>query len=305
MKYHAGLLNEHKAFLGLNSLLGAVRTDEFFSNHVEHFLYRASCVLSSLHNMHLAKEQTVMLIGNYIKQIEFGEDKKIAVSAEPLFFVYAQIPTCLTLLVAMQNDILLVLQKLLKISGEVPSSLNKAMKKGVCHYGFSKSIEKKLKDYWESGGKYLREVRDINEHHLALVDYSYFKYEKEPGQVVIYLPDNPEIKAPKRFTYLKEIDAFETIASGFESINSLMKSVLDDEGIQPTPFTPSLSMGQMGSLEIPQNRTLGLMINIQSKEATSSELKVTLDTIEIRQVIPPQEGGGNISMRKMLLDSEI
>lgn len=305
MKYHAGLLNQHGAFQGLNSLLGAVGSERFFSNSVEHFLYRASCVLSSLHNMHVAKEQTVALVRSYIKQIEFGADKKIAVSAEPLFYVYAQIPTCLTLLVAMQNDILLILQKLLKINGEVPSSLSKAMKKGVCHYGFSKNIEARLKSYWDCGGKYLRDVRDINEHHLALVDYSYFKYEKEPGQVVIYLPDNPESKSPKSFTYSKELDAYEAIASGFESINSLITTFLNDMGIEPTPFTPSLSMGQMGSLELPQNRTLGLMINIQSREATDTGFKIVLDTVEIKQVIPDRKNVGNISLRKMKVDSEL
>lgn len=305
MKYHAGLLNQHNAFQGLSSLLGTVGSEEFFSNPVEHFLYRASCVLSSIHNMNAAKEQTAALVRNYIKQIEFGQNKKIAVSAEPLFYVYAQIPTCLTLLISMQNDLLLILQRLLKISGEVPSSLNKAMKKGVCHYGFSKSIEEKLKDYWENGGKYLRDVRDINEHHLALVDYSYFKYETEPGQVVIYLPDNPESKSPKRFTYLREIDAYDTIVSGFESINSLVETILNNEGIEPAPFTPSLSLGQMGSLEMPQSRTLGLMINIQSTEATNIGVKIVLDTVEIKQVIPEKESGSNISMRKMKVDSEL
>jgi hypothetical protein len=148
-------------------------------------------------------------------------------------------------------------------------------------------------------------VRDINEHHLALVDYSYFKYETDPGQVVIYLPDNPEVKSPKKFTYLNEIDAFETIAGGFSSINALMESILDDAGIKPTPFTPVLSMGQMGSLETPQNRTLGLMINIQSKEVSEKGVKIVLDTIEIKQIIPEKEGDGNISMRKMKVDNEL
>jgi hypothetical protein len=305
MKYHIGLLNEYGVFQRLNSLLSDSGYGEPFSNRIEHFLYRASCVLSSLRNMYAAEENTVVLVRSYIKQIEFGADKKISVSAEPLFYVYAQIPTYLTLLVAMQNDILIILQKLLNISGEVPSSLNKAMKKDVVRYGFSSEIQQALKVYWESGGKYLRDVRDINEHHLALVDYSYFKYENDPGQVVIYLPDNPEAKSPKRFTYLKEIDAYETIAQGFNNINSLMDSILMGIGIEPTPFTPSLSMGQMGDLVKPQNRTLGLMINIQSREVSEEGAKLVLDTIEIKQIIPETEGGGNISLRKMKVDNEI
>ncbi len=255
--------------------------------------------------MYAAEAQTVTLVRSYIKQIEFGPDKKITVSAEPLFYVYAQIPTCLTLLIAMQNEILVILQKIMNINGEVPSSLNKAMKKGLCSYGFSKEIHQAVKSYWDTGGKYLRDVRDINEHHLALVDYSYFKYENEPGQIVIYLPDNPEVKSQKKFTYLNEIDAYESIASGFESLNALVESILENIGINPTPFTPALSMGQMGTLEEPQNRTLGLMINIQSREASEQGIKIILDTVEIKQVVPQKEGHGNISLRKMKVDSEL
>ena len=115
MKYHTGLLNTHGYFLRLASSGSLPNYDEKLASLVEQFLYRASCILSSLHSMHEAEKQTVMLVRTYIKQIQFGEDKKVAVSAEPLFFVYAQIPACLSLLVAMQNDMLVIFQKIFGI----------------------------------------------------------------------------------------------------------------------------------------------------------------------------------------------
>ena len=163
--------------------------DEKLASLVEQFLYRASCILSSLHSMHEAERQTVMLVRTYIKQIQFGEDKKVAVSAEPLFFVYAQIPACLSLLVAMQNDMLVIFQKILGIKNEVPSSLNKAMKKGLKKFGFEDTIDTAFSEYWRSGGEYIRDVRDVNEHHLALVDQSFFKYDHDPGQVIVCFPE--------------------------------------------------------------------------------------------------------------------
>lgn len=305
MKYLPALLNEYNYFQRTSGLLSALGADVGFSNRLEHFLYRASCVLVSLKNMYSAEEQTVMLVRSYIKQLEFGSDNKIAVSAEPLFHVYAQIPSCLTLLVNMQNELLLILQKAFDVKGEVPSSLNKAIKKGLTKFGFSKSVEEKISDYWCNGGKYLRDVRDVNEHHLALVDCSFFKFDSDPGQIVIYLPDNPEVKSPKRFTYTKEIDAFETISIALLNINVLIESLLEEAGLQETHFQSVLSIEQMGLLETPLNRTLGLMINITSQEKTEKGMTVKLDTVEIKQVIPIKEGGGNISVRKMKTDYEI
>ena len=218
MKYLTGLLNTHGYFLRLTSLGSHPNYDEKLATLVEQFLYRASCILSSLHRMHEAERQTVMLVRTYIKQIQFGEDKKVAISAEPLFFVYAQIPACLTLLIAMQNDLLAILQKIIGIKNEVPSSLNKAMKKGLKNYGFSDAIDKVFVEYWRNGGEYIRDVRDVNEHHLALVDQSFFKYEHDPGQVIVCFPDNPQVKSRSKFTYKEEIDAYTAIAQSISSL---------------------------------------------------------------------------------------
>lgn len=255
--------------------------------------------------MHEAERQTVMLVRSYINQINFGSRNKIAVSAEPLFYVYTQIPACLTLLVSMQNETLVILQKAIGIKGEVPSSLNKAMKKGLDKYGYPKNIASLFSEYWSDGGKYLRDVRDVNEHHLALVDQSYFQYESDPGQVIVCFPDNPETKSPSRFQYQKEIDAFNTISDGLKDLNDLLEAALKELGVKSKEFTPSLSLGELGDLSIPQNRTLGLMINIQSREQTESGVNLVLDAIEISQIIPNEDGGGNVAVRKMKTDQEL
>ena len=289
----------------LSSLNAHPNYDEKLASVVEQFLYRASCILSSLQNMYEAERQTVMLVRTYIKQIKFGNEKKIAVSAEPLFFVYAQIPACLSLLVAMQNDMLIILQKIIGINGEVPSSLNKAMKKGLKKYGYPEKIGSAFAAYWSNGGEYIRDLRDVNEHHLALVDQSYFKYEGDPGQVIVCFPDNPKVKSRLKFTYQEEIDAYTTIAYSLKEIHTLMDGVLKYLGIEKNQHTPSIAFGNLGELGAAQNRTLGLMINVQSREKTESGVKLILDTVEMSQVIPDTDGAGNVAVRKMKTDREL
>ncbi|WP_420629434.1 hypothetical protein [Candidatus Leptofilum sp.] len=305
MRYQPNLLNEYGVFQRLNTLLRASGEDEPFANRLEHFLYRSSCILASLRNMYVAEEQTVLLVRNYIKQIEFDSSSRIAVSAEPLFFVYSQIPACLTLLVILQNELIGIFQKIEGIKRAVPSSLNKAFKKGLATYGFSKGVSDQVNKYWLNGGKYIRDLRDVNEHHFALVDHSYFHFENDPGQILILLPDNPERKSIKNFTYREENDAFNTLSKGFLAINDLVESILEEFGYTQEPFTSSIYLAHMGTFEVPQNRTLGLMINTKSRTQTENGIQLILDTIEVRQIIPEKEGEGNIAIRKLITDSEI
>ena len=109
MHYIPKILNERNAFLRLNTLMRDSERNEKLVVKIEHFLYRATCVLVGLSRMYVAEGMSVNLVRSYLKQIKFGADRKIAISAEPLFEVYSQIPAALSQLVNMQNQILPIL----------------------------------------------------------------------------------------------------------------------------------------------------------------------------------------------------
>lgn len=305
MRYVPRLLNQNSMFLCLNTASRDTKGNENLTSKIDHFLYRASCVLKSLESMQAAEALSVNLVKSYIGQIKFGKDLKIAISVEPLFEVYAQIPSALSQQVNMQNQVLPILQSYLGIKASVPSSLKDALKVGIEKYGFSPEISSLINEYWRSIGNFIRDVRDINEHFVALVDFSYFKYEKDPGQILIFLPDNPEEKSPSKFTYKNENDAFETISEGLHQLNNLFEKIFSTLGVKPSQFENSLYMKHMGSLGEEQERTLGLMVNITKYEDSPTGRKLYLDTVEIQQIIPSEPGKGNIAVRKMVPDSEV
>lgn len=305
MHYVPRVLNQKNAFQGLNSLMRDTHGNEKFVSKIEHFLYRATCVLISLERMYAAEGMSVNLVRSYIRQIKFGKDRKIAISAEPLFEVYSQIPSALSQLINMQNQILPILQTALEINGSVPSSLNNAVKTGIKRYGFPDEVVNLINEYWVNGGKYLRDVRDINEHFVALVDFTFFKYQSDPGQILVLLPDNPEDKSPDKFTYNNELDAFEIISNGFTQLNFLIEGILNNIGIKPKPFENSIFLKHIGTLEEKQERTLALMIDITKSETSEKGTKLYLDTIELQQIIPKEPGKGNLAVRKVKPDHEV
>lgn len=305
MHYLPNLFNQRGMFLKLNGVLRHKDTNAKLKSKIDRFLYCASCVLKSLDNMSRAEGQSVTLARSYLKQLKFPESRRIALSVEPLFEVYAQIPTCVTSIVVMQNLILEITQGICEVKSSVPSSLNEAMKKGLKSYGFSIEVDKLISDYWNNGGKFIRSIRDINEHHGVLVDQTFFEYKTDPGQILIFFPDNPETKSPSKFTYENEYDAFNTLVASINVLNKLIESICDIKEVKPLVFTNELRMGHMGELIENQERTLGLMINIDKSEHSNNGVKLLLDTIELMQIIPKEKGGGNIAIRKLKTDNEV
>ncbi len=306
MRYLPRLLNDREFFQELNSALENIKKpNEKLTLKIEHFLYRASCVLYSLERMYSAEQASVNIVRSYIKQIKFPDNGRISVSVEPLFEVYSQIPAALSQLVNMQNLLLEIFQGLFEIKKSVPASFRKAVTNGLTKYGFDKYTSTLVSAYWEKNGLLIRNLRDLNEHYIALVDHTFFSYTKDPGQILVLLPDNPETKSGDKFLYKNELDAYETIANGLIHLDALVSMVLEKLEYKPKRFESSLYMGHMGSLEEEQERTLGLMITITKVEKTESGSKLHLDTVEIQQIIPAREGAGNIAVRKLKTDSEI
>lgn len=303
MHFLPNTLNSHQFFKLFPELLTKKEFPEDAKRKIYRFLYRTSCLLTSRESIYHSEATTVNLINQYDKQFTFAEGtkKRFSVSVETLFNIYSQIPTCLSNLVQMQDLIVPILKDIYQLKFSSPTSFRKAMN-NIDNYGFNDAVKTELKKYWKEYGEYLRNVRDVNEHFDALVDQTFFDQESKPGQILIFLPDNPEIKSSKKFTYEKEIDAHLTIMKNVESLNEIFNVVMNDLGINQGQYTRTHEMGQMGTFEKPMNRTLGLMISITN---TESGQKLSLDTIEFKQIIPKDKKSGNIELRKMVPDHEL
>lgn len=304
MRYLPGKLNQAKLFFSLNSVMSDTRADHKVQDLISQFLYRATCVIVSVEKMIIAQKFATDLVDAYKQQIIFGEDNRIAVSVEPLFEVYAQIPSALSQIVIMQNQILKICEFYFKINGNAPSSFNKALKKNLTQYGFTQELADLVTDYWENGGKYVRDVRNINEHHKSLVDNSFYIISGEETRISVLLPDNPEVKSINDLRYANEIDAVDVIIRSLRELDQLFSDIFSDFKENEKPFTQSLELAHMGDLVEEQERTLGLLINITDYDATEEGTKIKLDTIEIKQTLP-NENGGNVSVRKMVPDNEL
>jgi len=251
-----------------------------------------------------AQNTALELVDIYRSQLKPGKLGRIAVSVEPLFEVYAQIPAALSQLIVMQNQLLKICEFHFDINGNAPSSLNKALKKCLTKFGFSEEVDRLFNHYWRENGEFIRNIRNINEHHSALIDYTFYELLDEKSKITILLPDNPEVKSQNKFTYKNSLDAVQTVIQSFRALDKLVTDLFSIDPKKIELFQPSLSLSQVGELVPGEERTLGLMINILNHVVSETGVKLVLDTIELSQIVP-KDGSGNLSVRKLVPDSEL
>ena len=299
MHYLPKLLNENGFFLQLASLNPNPKSSSSLIHKIERFLYRGTCALQSLLAMQHSLRESEKLALEYKDQLAFNSKNRVPFACSELFLAYAQIPATLSSIVLMQNQLLRLISELTGQGENIPKSMNDAIKKGIGKFGFDEKITDLINEYWAHSGRYIREVRNVNEHFDALVDYTFFQYKSNIGTVLIFLPDNPETKSPKKFEYNKEKNAIEVLYDGFKSINKLIEEICDLEKIPKGQFRPSVAVNHINDLNNNVEKTLGIFISVeQVKDGMRG-----LHTMELRQ--KENNGQPKYEFRNLKTDKEL
>ena len=210
MEYIADLFNDQKLF----QRIGAWINKRSGNKLLIEFLFRASGAYLSLLRM---RSLSAMCINQYLvhkHQLKIL-DEKIVFWSPTLIELLNQFSPYLSSLRIMQD---LILPLYLKESGariSSPASLADAVDK-LEKYRLDSSIKDLIKEYWKKVGKRVKQYRDIDQHYGNIVKHSFLSI-MPIEKLVILLPDNPEDKKPKSFTYKKNIDALPFFESSFNA----------------------------------------------------------------------------------------
>ena len=301
MHYLPNLLNENKFFLHLASLNPNPKSSASLTNKIDRFLYRGTCALQSMLAMKHSLTESEKLGLEYKEQLRFDSKNRVPFACSELFLAYAQIPATLSSIVIMQNQLLRLISAITEQGQNIPKSMNDAFKKGIEKFGFDEQLTKLLNNYWNNGGKYIREVRNVNEHFDALVDYTFFEFKNNIGTVLIFLPDNPETKSPKIFTYKLEKNAINVLFDGIKAINELLSTICELKAIPKGQFQPSIIVNQVANLNENAEKTLGVFISVEQIIDGARGLH----TMELKQKGILDNGQPELEFRKLKTDKEL
>jgi hypothetical protein len=136
-------------------------------------------------------------------------------------------------MVVLQNSLLDVIGDRIGRRGTLPSSLRNFIERSAHYPWFDSKVLALLRFYWDQGGETLRQYRDIDQHFYVFTQHAFLDLAGEP-KIRIFLPDNPESKSPRQFTFHKEVDALSCCPTEFQRLHDTIEAVAEVFGFAPS-----------------------------------------------------------------------
>ena len=186
------------------------------------------------------------------------KDDRIIFLSPTMVELLTLIPPSLASLVVMQNKIFPLLQPVVPFKQSPPSSFREAVN-SIHKYNLPKPVMQKTLSYWHNGGLTVRQYRDIAEHHYYLLAQSYYQFTPDE-KVLIYLPDDPNQKSHKKYTFDKKVDCIAYLEQSFLALCQYVDAVLSDLGFAQEPIPQTINETEI-VLEEGVQKTLGVMFS--------------------------------------------
>lgn len=223
LSYRLDLLNRAAMFAYYAEWYSSYNLDETHNN----IAYRISAILSSFEKISILKSECLKQFNLFEENTKINKASEMINFKSPsLYDIFVNISYIALSLRIIQNSILNIISKeesKQKNKISLPNSMNDFMKK-IENYSLDSSIKELISTYWNSNGKLLKDYRDIDEHHNYLIDKVYIDNFKDKN-LILLLPDNPNVKSYKKYTFNKNIDAFQFLLTEYIEIEKLLNLI--------------------------------------------------------------------------------
>jgi len=258
--YLASLFNDRGLFQYLNGWVSQVEGEARAHREakVEEVYFRATSVLIALDRMEHMDEACVREFEAFESECEIKDDRIVFWSPR-LVGMLNELPATLSALRIMQNALLPTFTAGRRNAASVPSSLHDAIKKAH-QIALPDEMKSRVLDYWHRGGNRLKDYRDVDQHFGAVVRHTFLRVEP-PRHVSIFLPDNPEAKKSKDFTFNHELDAHAFVRDSFQNLHSVYEELARLDGAARGALQQSIGMSQLGELVEGVQKTLCMSVD--------------------------------------------
>ena len=249
------------------------------SQRSEMVLQRAYQVIFHLDNCTHLRNVASTQLERYTLNIE-GEPDIIQVWSPDISNLIVNFLAAVSVLRLLQNETWRMISTAYRLKNS-PKSMrdaHKCMLRGIWSQFLPNGVKSMICEYWESAGSKLAAYRDFDQHHDALARLCVLDCKKVGAEGLwIWLPDNPDAKNAKLFSYSNRIDGLDFAISQFLLVHELLHSTsmqwgkFDSFIPQTLRFVPAISheMGACVSTAICIHDSEGSVCDIIGQDATS------------------------------------
>lgn len=192
-------------------------------SHVS-FTFSICYLINSIENIHKHKneclEQYKILEGNL-----GGGASEVCFQSPSLFNLFSDISTAFNQIRIIQNTLLELVGKNLKKS--FPQSMNAyvSKSKNKRRPDIEEKIFKIVESYWNKNGLKVKYYRDVEQHYGQMLQNAVLIRTSEAIDIQLRLPDNPQEKSWKCFTFNDKVDAISFVQDSFMQLHDLINKV--------------------------------------------------------------------------------
>ena len=258
--YIAKILNDKGLF---QSIGGWIKVNpNIHPSFVDEFLFRACSVRLSIMRMDFLNGKCLYQFRKQKNELTIHDSRLTFWSPSLIEFLNETTPFLANMRI-MQNSVIPLAILMSGLKQSVDSSLADAIKK-VESYGLTKKLSVAIKDYWENGGKQVVDYRDVDQHFSTVVKHAYIQIHSNKEELLVLIPDNPEVKSPKKFEFSTNRNALDYFRDSYFRLNKLVENMGKILGINPHSIDQPYDMNNV-AIEDGVNKTLLLAIEDTTK----------------------------------------
>lgn len=219
-------------------------------------LVHANYIISNLNQLHVLERIIIDQFEQLRDDMDLREER-IVIYSPHVIDLLGKISMVLNSISFIQNRIPRILSKELKKS--LPASLEQFIKGNNIKYRVENKYFQIVRRYWVKTGKRIKKYRDVEQHHFILTT-DVFLSSNPKFNLLVMLPDNPEVKQPEKLTYVKEYNAILYMEQSFENLHSCIEDLAREFGHNPKKFSASINLDSTRDL-INKSGTIAAMID--------------------------------------------
>jgi len=275
MSYRLDLANRAGLFSYYSSWYNKNQEDDSHNNIAFQI---TSLILSFEKNNELAKE-AVKQFSLFEKSTKIDKNSKnINIITPSLYEIFINISNIISSIRIMQNSIIDIIGK--KESLSLPNSMSDFNKR-INKHNINEYLKKIIKKYWKEHGIKIKNYRDINEHNNFLIKKIYIDNFKDKN-LLILLPDNPNVQTYKKYTFDKQINALEFLKIEFYAIEKLLNDISRYYKYHKSYFALAINIHE----ENPNNLTI--LYDLKNNTLTSIETHLENGELKSQRFLIPE-----------------
>lgn len=272
--YDANLFNQLNLFQLVGGYL-VMPNAQKFGRIINRILYHAHATLYHLRRMNDLRTEAIKQIDQIRPPVKYDE-LPIAIWSPCVSEIIFEMATALSNMRILQNDTWSFIRNLYAINNMAPAKIYDAVKQIrqkenlQARYNWLELVSidllKELDVYWGNTGYKLRDLRILDQHYEILATHAQLKSVNGNIQLSILIPDNPDKRSRKQFSFVENLDGLNFVERAFLELHKFVENIAATQTQVRRPLPQNVEIDP--SIKLFEGKKRNFMVKILDRDGS-------------------------------------